>query len=95
VVLPDRVALYQIKYGKLFYTPEWVFTIFFPVDYLLRIISITRPARYFFSFLGIIDLLSIISIYVGLLVAGSHSFWVLRSLQLIRVFSLFKLTHFL
>src|SRR5688572_12051370 len=64
VVILDSIESLHQQYGNLFSTLEWVFTIIFTIEYILRLISIRRPWRYVFSFLGIIDLLAIIPSYL-------------------------------
>ncbi len=81
--------------GNLFSVLEWIFTILFSIEYILRLISIKRPLRYVVSFLGIIDLLAIIPSYLSIFFVGAESLLVLRALRLLRIFRIFKLTHFL
>jgi voltage-gated potassium channel len=95
VVMVDSVALWHQRYGTLFRVLELTFTILFTLEYILRIISIQKPLRYVFSFLGMIDLLTIIPGYLSLFYAGAQSLLVVRSLRLLRIFRIFKLTHFL
>jgi voltage-gated potassium channel len=91
----DSVEVYHNKFGQIFYILEWVFTVLFTIEYILRLISIKRPLKYVFSFLGLIDLLAIIPSYLSIFFAGAQSLLVLRALRLLRVFRIFKLTHFL
>ncbi|HYE54737.1 MAG TPA: ion transporter [Chitinophagaceae bacterium] len=95
VVILDSVASLREQHGQLFTTLEWIFTIVFTIEYLLRLISIRQPLRYVFSFLGIIDLLAIIPSYLSILFAGTESLLVFRALRLMRVFRIFKLSHFI
>ncbi len=74
---------------------EWFFTILFTIEYILRIITSPRPFKYIFSFLGIIDFLATIPTYIGLFVVGSQYLIVMRTIRLLRVFRIFKLTRFL
>ncbi len=94
VILDSDKALHR-SYGELFQKLEWGFTIFFTIEYILRLICIKKPMRYVFSFLGLIDLLAIIPGYLSLLFPGSQSLLVLRALRLLRIFRIFKLTHYL
>jgi voltage-gated potassium channel len=94
VVMLDSVDMYHEKYGDLFYTVEWIFTIVFTLEYILRLICISRPLQYVFSYLGMIDLLAIIPSYLSIVFAGAQSLLVLRALRLLRIFRIFKLTHF-
>jgi voltage-gated potassium channel len=95
VVMLDSVSELHLRYGRLFFILEWGFTILFTVEYLLRLISVRRPLLYVFSFLGLIDLLAIIPMYMSIFIAGAQSLLVLRALRLLRIFRIFKLTHFL
>ncbi len=95
VVIFDSIESYRLQYGTLFTNLEWAFTILFTIEYILRLISIERPWKYVFSFLGIIDLLAIIPGYLSIFFAGAQSLLVFRALRLMRIFRIFKLTHFL
>ena len=95
VVSLDSIKIYHIRYGKIFYILEWVFTILFTIEYILRLVSVKRPLLYVFSILGLIDLLAIIPMYLSIFMAGAQSLLVLRALRLLRIFRIFKLTHFL
>ena len=95
VVMLESVPSLTKTYETEFLVVEWVFTAFFTIEYILRIISISKPLKYIFSFYGIIDLLSIIPTYLGIFVSGSNSFMVIRSLRLLRIFRILKLGSFL
>jgi voltage-gated potassium channel len=91
----DSVAEYHQKYGELFYALEWIFTILFTFEYLLRIYCIRLPASYIFSFFGIIDLLAVIPTYLSLLMPGTEVLAVIRVLRVLRVFRVLKLVQFM
>ena len=95
VVVLDSVQSLHAKYGRLFYVLEWIFTILFTIEYILRLICIKRPWQYVTSWLGIIDLLAIIPSYLSIFYAGAQSLLVFRALRLLRIFRIFKLTHFM
>jgi len=95
VVILDSVQTLHAKYGELFYVLEWVFTVIFTIEYILRLICIRRPLKYVFSAFGIIDLLAIIPTYLSFVIAGAQSLLVLRALRLLRIFRIFRLVHFL
>lgn len=95
VVTLDSVPMWHEKYGHIFLVMEWIFTILFTIEYILRLICLRQPLRYVFSFAGIIDLLAIIPSYLSIFLAGAQSLLVFRALRLMRVFRIFKLTHFL
>jgi voltage-gated potassium channel len=83
----------RIKYGKLLLIAEWVFTIFFMVEYFLRLWVSRRPLRYAFSFFGIIDFLAWIPAFISLLI-DDHSaqyLGIVRILRMLRVFRILKM----
>jgi len=94
VVMLDSVSSFHLRYGHIFFILEWGFTILFTIEYLLRLISVKRPLLYVFSFLGLIDLLATIPMYLSIFLVGAQSLLVLRALRFLRIFRIFKLTHF-
>jgi voltage-gated potassium channel len=95
VVMLDSVPSIHARWGQVFLTLEWVFTILFTIEYLLRLLVIQRPWLYATTFMGIVDLLAILPSYLSIFLAGAQSLLVLRALRLLRIFRIFKLTHFL
>jgi voltage-gated potassium channel len=79
----------------LFRILEWSFTALFTLEYFARIASSPRPGKYVTSFMGLIDLLSILPTFIGIFVTGTSSLMIIRSVRLIRVFRVLKLTHFM
>ncbi|MCX2719391.1 ion transporter [Lentiprolixibacter aurantiacus] len=94
IVMLESVPRFDERYHDFLDISEWVVTILFTVEYVLRIICIRRPSKYIFSFFGIIDLLSTIPKYLSYLVVGSQYFAALRALRLLRVFRILKLVRF-
>ncbi len=74
---------------------EWTVTALFSIEYVLRLISLSKPLRYARSFFGIVDLISILPTFVSLLVPGSQSLLVIRAVRLLRIFRVLKLARFL
>ncbi|GET45750.1 ion transporter [Capnocytophaga felis] len=74
---------------------EWFITIFFTIEYVLRIISNRKPLQYIFSFYGIIDLISILPMYLSFFIPGSKALSVVRALRLLRVFRILELANFM
>ncbi|MHC1757806.1 MAG: ion transporter [Methanosarcina sp.] len=81
VVMLDSVRETAAVYGNLLSSLEWIFTILFTVEYLLRLICVGRPLRYATSFFGIIDLMAILPTYFSMLLPGSQYLLVIRSLR--------------
>ncbi|MEM0996156.1 MAG: ion transporter [Bacteroidota bacterium] len=94
-VMLESVREVRVAYGDELLIVEWVFTILFSLEYLARIISVARPIRYITSFYGLVDLFSILPTYLGLFLAGSQGFGVIRMIRLLRVFRVFKLARYL
>ena len=94
-VMLESVTAIRVSYGDALRMLEWVLTILFTIEYLLRLVSVDRPSRYAISFYGIVDFLAIVPTYLSLIVAGSQSLLVIRALRLLRVFRVFKLGRYL
>lgn len=94
-VMLESVPNYNVKYLSIFVPIEWTLTILFTLEYILRIVSIKKPFGYIFSFYGLIDLMALLPTYISLFVTGTHSLAVIRSIRLLRVFRILKLSHFL
>lgn len=94
-VMLESVASIDAKYHKILDAGEWLITILFSIEYILRIITVKKPLKYIFSFYGIIDLLSTIPKYVSLLLGGSQALATLRALRLLRIFRILKLARYL
>ena len=94
LVMTESVTTVEAKYSELFHTLEWVFTILFTLEYLLRIYTHPKPLQYIFSFWGLIDLLSILPAYLSLILKGTHFLTVIRILRLARVFRILKLGRY-
>ncbi|PHI21609.1 ion transporter [Lewinellaceae bacterium SD302] len=82
-------------FAEMFVILEWVFTILFTIEYLLRIYVTIRPWKYMLSFYGVVDLLAIVPTYLSLFISGSQYLVVIRILRLLRVFRIFKLGKYL
>lgn len=74
---------------------EYLLTVFFSIEYLARLYCSPRPKAYAWSFFGIIDLMSILPMYLGFFLHSARFMIVLRSFRLIRVFRIFRLFAFL
>jgi len=95
VVMLESVTEIVSKYGKILKYAEYFFTILFTIEYIVRIIAVKRSSKYIFSFYGIIDLLSILPLFVELLLPGLASIRVVRILRLLRIFRVLKLVGFI
>ncbi len=94
IVMLESVPRFDRDYHTFLDVSEWIVTILFTIEYALRIICITKPKRYIFSFFGVIDLLSTIPKYLSFFIVGSQYFTAFRALRLLRVFRILKLVRF-
>lgn len=95
VVMLESVPSVDALYDQLLKKIEWVLTIAFTLEYLVRIYVTEKKLKYIFSFYGIIDLLSILPTYLSLIFTGGSYLLVIRALRLLRVFRILKLGRFL
>ena len=95
IVILESVQGYAEKYHFIFNTVGWLLTIFFTIEYTLRVYSSPKPKKYIFSFFGIIDFLATFPAYLIFFFSGAHYFLVIRAFRLMRVFRVFKLFNFM
>lgn len=97
LVMLESVEEINRTYGYWFEIAEWIITIYFTIEYILRLSCVYKPSKYAFSFFGIVDLLSILPSYLELIIGitGSSYLAAVRAMRLIRVFRIFKLAKFL
>ena len=95
IVMLETVPTLETKYARVFYWAEWAITIFFTLEYVLRIYSARNRLGYIFSFYGIVDLLAILPSYLSLIFKGTHYLVTIRALRLLRVFRILKLGTYL
>ena len=95
-ILVESVPEWRASYGYELHAIEWVFTIIFSIEYVLRIIVSPNPWKYITSFWGIIDLVSILPTFISLLpfINGYQSLRVVRALRLLRIFRVLRLSRF-
>ncbi len=93
VILESEKSISQNFAETLFYA-EWALTIFFTIEYVLRLYVSRKPLRYAKSFFGVVDLLSILPTYISLIIPGTHYLMVIRALRLLRIFRILKLARF-
>jgi len=94
VILDSMVALTR-PYHRAIVWAEWIFTLLFTLEYLVRIYCAPQRWRYVRSFYGIIDLLSILPTYISLLVPGASYLLIVRLLRVLRIFRILKLMRYI
>lgn len=92
-VVLESVEAVRVGYGDALHAVEWVITWAFVVEYALRVYCAPGRLRYAVSFFGLVDLVSILPAFLGLIMPGAQSLQVVRVLRLVRVFRVLKLGH--
>lgn len=95
LVMLESISSFDARFHDFLNISEWIITILFTLEYVLRIITVKKPIKYVTSFYGIIDLLSTIPKYLSLIFVGTHALVALRALRLLRVFRILKLARYL
>ncbi len=95
IVMLESIPRIDEKYHDFLNISEWVVTVLFTIEYILRIISIRTPKTYIFSFFGVIDFLSTIPKYLSVIIGGSQYMTAFRALRLLRGFRILKLVRFI
>lgn len=94
LVMLETVTGFDIKYHNQLVLLEWIITVFFTIEYIMRIVCINKPWRYILSFYGIIDLIAILPMYLSFFFASTHLFVIIRALRLLRLFKILNHPHF-
>ncbi len=82
------------QFESLFFFLELSFTLFFTVEYFLRVYSSIKTTSYVFSFYGMVDLLATLPFYLNLFIPGAQSLSIVRGLRIIRIFRVLKLNRY-
>ncbi|MFZ1703068.1 MAG: ion transporter [Saprospiraceae bacterium] len=94
IILFESIPGQSVTMALFYYYVDWVFTIFFTIEFGLRLYAVYNPYKYATSFFGIIDLLSILPTYLSFFFPNLHYLKIVRSLRLLRIFRIFKLHQF-
>lgn len=94
VVLLSTVAEINAQHGTTLHLIEWIFTVLFTIEYGLRLYCVRNRARYAKSFYGVVDLLSVLPTYLGLILTGTAPMLVIRILRILRLFRIMHMTRY-
>lgn len=94
-IMLESVESLRTSHRTLFFALEWMFTGIFTLEYIARLWVVRRRWAYARSFFGVVDLLSILPAYLGLILPGSHYLVNLRILRLMRMFRVLKMAEHL
>ena len=93
-VMVDTVPSITPDQSNLLHKAEWCFTIFFTVEYLLRLWCVKSPRMYATSFFGIIDVIAILPTYLALILPGAEYMLMIRFLRVLRIFRVLGMTSY-
>ena len=93
-VMLESVQSFRQDFDRELTILEWIFTLLFSFEYLVRIYCVERPFKYVFSFFGIVDLLALVPTYMSLFFVGSPTLLMIRALRLLRIFRILKLARY-
>jgi len=94
-VILESVRTVNAEYGPWLRGAEWIFTVLFTIEYVLRLLCARSAWRYATSFFGVVDLLAVIPTYLSVLVPGTQYLLAIRLLRTLRVFRVLKLAEYL
>jgi voltage-gated potassium channel len=95
VVILGSVSWIEEGWGDWVLGLEWFFTIIFTIEYFLRIYATPKRWAYIFSFYGLVDLLSVLPMYLSLFFTGASYLLIIRVLRVLRIFRVLKLARYL
>jgi voltage-gated potassium channel len=94
VAILDTVEDLHTRFASAFYVLEWIFTLAFTFEYVMRLLVVARPRRYALSFFGVIDLVAVLPTYLSLFLVGSQYLLVIRAVRILRIFRVLKMTRY-
>ncbi|MCJ8497795.1 ion transporter [Chryseobacterium salipaludis] len=95
IVMMESVQVFDAKLHLTFVILEIIITLFFTVEYVLRIVTLKNKKSYIFSFFGIVDFLAILPFYLSLFFPITKYFLIIRMLRMLRIFRILNLLDFM
>ena len=95
IIMMESVPKLDKKFHTTFIICEWIISVFFTLEYCLRIAVLKNKKCYLFSFFGVIDFLSLIPFFLSFFFPITKYFLIFRMLRMLRVFRVFNLLDFM
>ncbi|PKF75016.1 ion transporter [Chryseobacterium sp. PMSZPI] len=95
IIMMESVPQLDKKFHYTFLILEWIISIFFTIEYSMRIAVIKNKKHYIFSFFGIIDFLALVPFYLSFFFPITKYFLIFRMLRMLRIFRIFNLLDFM
>jgi voltage-gated potassium channel len=94
IIMMESIPKLDKRFHYAFIILEWIISIFFSIEYALRIAVVKNKRHYIFSFFGIIDFLALVPFYLSFFFPVTKYFLIFRMLRMLRVFRVFNLMDF-
>ncbi len=95
VIMLDSVHDPGPEQDSIYLRLEWVFTLLFTVEYLIRIWCAPNRKGYVLSVYGVVDLLALLPTYLSLLLPQTAPLLIIRLLRILRIFRVLRLLELL
>ena len=93
IIILDSVE--SVKFHQTFWYLELIMTILFIIEYIIRVLVVKNKRDYIFSFLGLIDLLSIIPFFLGMFFYEVKFLMIIRLLRMLRIFRILNMMDYM
>ncbi len=91
VIMLDSIPRLHLQYGVLYLRIEWVFTLLFTAEYIVRVWCAPNRRGYVLSLYGLIDLVALLPTYLSLLLPQAAPLLIIRLLRILRIFRVLRL----
>lgn len=95
VIMADSIPRLHAHYGAQYLQIEWMFTVVFTIEYLIRVWCAPNRKGYMLSIYGLVDLLALLPTYFSLLLPQTAPLLVIRLLRILRIFRVLRLLSLL
>lgn len=95
IIMMESVPKLDKRFHYTFLILEWVISIFFTMEYSMRIAVVKNKRSYIFSFFGIIDFLALVPFFLSFFFPITKYFLIFRMLRMLRIFRIFNLLDFM
>lgn len=95
IIMMESVPKLDKRFHVTFIVLEWIISLFFSAEYLMRVTVIKNKKNYLFSFFGIIDFLALVPFYLSFFFPITKYFLIFRMLRMLRIFRIFNLLDFM
>lgn len=95
IIMMESVPKLDKRFHYTFLILEWIISIFFTMEYSMRIAVVKNKRSYIFSFFGIIDFLALVPFFLSFFFPITKYFLIFRMLRMLRIFRIFNLLDFM